>query len=142
MLFRDSDQYEAQLIEDMQRLHSLFVFGRWCVVVGLWLLVGLISLWSLRHEFTMVRQHFTWAAVRYGLASNMIPTLGLAICVGPTVGLLVWQSRNILIGLPKQEVTRLAQKVTNIRAQGKSHPLWQYVCDRSLSHISRKSQEE
>ncbi|MGK7889671.1 MAG: hypothetical protein AB4042_10080 [Leptolyngbyaceae cyanobacterium] len=128
LLFRHPELYDPQLIEEMQRLHQIFVLGRWCVVAGLWSVVGMVSIWSLRHEFTLFRQHVTWAAVRYGLASNMLPTLGLASCVGPTVGLLVWQTRNIFIGLPKQEVTRLAQKVTTIRAQGKKHPLWRYVC--------------
>ncbi|MEB3229822.1 MAG: hypothetical protein VKJ64_02345 [Leptolyngbyaceae bacterium] len=130
LLFRQTEPYDAQLIQEMQRLHYIFVGGRWCLVVGFWMVVGMASLWFLRHEFVMVRQHPTWAAVRYGLASNMLPTLGLSSCVGLTVGLLVWQSRNILIGLPPKEVSRLAQKVAYIREQGKSHPLWRYVCDR------------
>lgn len=78
----------------------------------------------------MVSERFTWAALRYGLAFNIWSTLGLSMCVGPTVALLVWQTRNMLFGLPKTELVRLEQYVLKVREQGKSHPLWAYICDR------------
>ncbi|NET49346.1 MAG: hypothetical protein F6K09_11595 [Merismopedia sp. SIO2A8] len=126
-----ANRYDPQFIQEMERLHSLFVAGRWGVAVCLWMCVGLVSLWALRHEFVMITERFTWAAVRYGLAFNILPTLGLSICVGPTVALLVWQARNIVFGLPKKEVIRLEKQVLKIKEQGSSHPLWRYVCDRS-----------
>jgi hypothetical protein len=42
-------------------------------------------------------------------------------------GTLVWQSRNIIWGIPNKEQQRLTQQVGNIRKQGSSHPLWKWV---------------
>lgn len=78
----------------------------------------------------MLSERFTWAALRYGLAFNIWSTLGLSICIGPTVALLVWQTRNILFGLPKPELRRMEKYIIKVREQGNSHPLWSYVCDR------------
>jgi len=126
-LIRYTDAYDCQLIEAMQRLHQVVVLGRWIATALLWLALGTISIWLLRHEWVMLTQHFTWAALRYGLAFNIWPTLGLSLCIGPTVGLLVWQTRNILFGLPEHEVKRLEKRVLKIQDQGPSHPLWRYV---------------
>lgn len=112
----------------VQRLHRLSVYGRWLVVGLLWVSIGLLSLWGLRSEIALLRQYFTWVAVQYGLYYNPLPTLGLALCIGMTASVLVWQSRNILLGLPQQEQQRLEQQVYRIRQQGPSHPLWKRVC--------------
>lgn len=104
--------------------------GRWVIVFLLWVIIGFASAWSLRHEFTMISERFTWAALRYGLAFNIWSTLGLSVCIGPTVALLVWQTRNLLFGLPKIELTRLEKYVMKVREQGQSHPLWSYIFDR------------
>lgn len=112
----------------VQRLHRLSVYGRWLVVGLLWVSIGLLSLWGLRSEIALLRQYFTWVAVQYGLYYNPLPTFGLALCIGMTVSVLVWQSRNILLGLPQQEQQRLEQQVYRIRQQGPSHPLWKRVC--------------
>lgn len=121
-------QLDADFKQQVQKLHQLTVVGRWLVVGLLWLSVGSLSLWGLRYEIALLRQYFTWVAVRYGLYYNPIPTFGLALCVGMTVGVLVWQSRNILLGLPLPEQRRLEQQVCRIRQQGPSHPLWKWVC--------------
>ena len=114
--------------QQVQKLHYLTVYGRWLVVALLWLTIGSLSLWSLRSEIALWQQYFTWVAVRYGLFYNPLPTFGLALCIGMTVSVLVWQSRNILLGLPQQEQQRLEQQVHKIRQQGPSHPLWKRVC--------------
>jgi hypothetical protein len=119
--------YNPNLSPELMRLHQVTVWGRWLVVVCLWLTVGLLSLWGLRGEMALWMQYFTWAAVRYGLAYNPIPAFGLALCIGLTVATLVWQSRNILLGLPVPEKQRLEQQVHRIRQQGPTHPLWQWV---------------
>jgi len=113
---------------EVQRLHELTVYGRWLVVGFLWLSVGALSLWGLRSEIALWLENFTWAAVRYGLVYNRLPAVGLGLCVGMTVAVLVWQSRNILLGLPRKEQQRLEQQVRRIRQQGRSHPLWRWVC--------------
>jgi hypothetical protein len=114
--------------EQVQRLHRLTVYGRWLFVVFLWLTIAPVSLWHLREEIVLWREHFTWVAVRYGLAYHPIATIGLAFCIGMTVAILIWQSRNILLGLPQQEKQRLEQQVYRIRQQGPSHPLWKWIC--------------
>jgi hypothetical protein len=45
-----------------------------------------------------------------------------------TLAVLIWQSRNILFGLPENEQRRLEQQVLRIREQGQSHPLWKWIC--------------
>ena len=114
--------------QQVQRLHQLTVYGRWFVVGLLWLSIGFLSLWGLRAEIALWRQYFTWVAVRYGLYYNPLPTFGLALCIGMTVSVLVWQTRNILLGLPSEEQQRLEKQVDRIRQQGPSHPLWKRVC--------------
>lgn len=114
--------------QQVQRLHQLTVYGRWLVVGLLWISVAPLSLWALRSEIALWLQYFTWVAVRYGLYYNPLPTFGLASCIGMTVSVLVWQSRNILLGLPRPEQRRLEQQVLRIRQQGSSHPLWKWVC--------------
>ena len=111
----------------VQRLHKLTVYGRWLTVLGLWLTVGSVSLWSLRYPISLLRDYFTWAAVRWALVFQPLPALGLGLCVAMTIAVLVWQSRNILVGLPRLERQRLEKQVLKIREQGSSHPLWKWV---------------
>jgi hypothetical protein len=112
----------------VKRLHQLTVYGRWLVVSLLWLTVAPLSLWGWRYEISLLRSHFTWAAVRYSIIYNRLPAIGLALCVGMTLAILVWQSRNILLGLSPQDQKRLEQQVHRISKQGASHPLWKWVC--------------
>nr|WP_199329561.1 hypothetical protein [Coleofasciculus sp. FACHB-1120] len=104
------------------------VYGRWLVAGLLWITIGPLSLWGLRYPISLLKEYFTWAAVRYGLYYNPLPALGLALCIGMTASVLVWQSRNILLGIPSRERHRLEQQVYRIRQQGQSHPLWKWVC--------------
>jgi len=100
------------------------------VVGALWLSVGIASLWGLRYPISLLIDHFTWVALRYGLIFHPIPALGLMLCVGLTVAVLIWQSRNILLGLPRRDRHSLEKQVYRIRQQGSSHPLWKIVCSR------------
>lgn len=112
----------------MKKLHELTVWARWIVVGVLWVTVAPLSLWGLRKEIALWLENFTWAAVRYGLVYNRLPALGLGLCVGMTLAVLIWQSRNILLGIPPKQQQRLEQQVRRIRQQGPSHPLWKWVC--------------
>ncbi len=112
----------------VRKLHQLTIYGRWLVVALLWLSIGALSLWGLRAEIALWQQHFTWAALRYGLAYNRLPTLGIGLCIGMTTAVLVWQSRNILWGISQEEQKRLEKQVRRIRQQGSSHPLWKWIC--------------
>ena len=118
---------DPKFIADVQRLHQLAVTGRWLVVLGLWLTVGIASLWGLRYPISLMREYFTWAALRNGMIHDYIPAIGLAFCIGLTIAVLVWQSRNILFGLPKDYQQHLEKTVLKIRQQGESHPLWKWM---------------
>lgn len=114
--------------QQVQKLHQITVYSRWLLVGLLWLTIAPLSLWSLRSEFALLDQYFTWTAVRFALYYHPLATFGLALCIGMTVSVLVWQSRNIILGLPADEQKRLEQHVSKIRQQGSTHPLWKWVC--------------
>lgn len=114
--------------QEVERLYHLTMYGRWCVVGFLWLTIGALSLWALRYSISLLMDYFTWAAVRYGLAFNRFPAIGLAVCVGFTVAVLLRQSHDVLFGLSQRDRQRLERQVQRIRQQGSSHPLWRFVC--------------
>lgn len=126
----EMDSPDAQFTQEVARLHQITVYARWLFVSLLWLTVGIFSLWSLRYPISLIREYFTWSAVRYGLAFNPLPATGLALGVGMTLAVLFWQSRNILIGLPQQDRKYLEHQVQRIRQQGPSHPLWKFICQK------------
>jgi lipopolysaccharide export LptBFGC system permease protein LptF len=111
----------------IQRLHQLTVYGRWLMVVALWLIVAPLSMWNLRSEITILRQYFTWVSLRYSIYYHPFAAVGLSFCIGMTLAVLIWQSRNILFGIPEVEKQRLEEQVLKIRQQGESHPLWKWV---------------
>ncbi len=113
--------------DQIDRLYRTIVYARWAAIVFLWSTVGLYSLWELRYPIELTREYFTWAAVKYGLYFQPIPAVGLGICVAMMASTLVWQSRNIIWGISEQERERLAKQVCQIRKQGSSHPLWNFV---------------
>ncbi|WP_066381589.1 MULTISPECIES: hypothetical protein [unclassified Anabaena] len=118
---------DQSLAQQVQRLHQLTVYGRWLFVGFLWLTIAPICVWNMRGEIALWQQYFTWVAVRYGLFYHPLSAIGLAFCIGMTASVLVWQSRNILLGLPQHEKQRLEKQVFQIRKQGSTHPLWKWV---------------
>jgi hypothetical protein len=118
---------DSELQQQVEKLHRLTVCGRWLLVLGCWLLIAPASLWAFRDDIALMRQYFTWTAMRYALAFNYWPSIGLAFCLAITGAVLVWQSRNILVGLSPREKLRLEQQVQKIQAQGPRHPLWRWV---------------
>lgn len=122
------DKSDPCFAKQVQKLHQLQVYSRWLFVGFLWLTVVPVCVWDLRSEIALWRQYFTWVAVRYGLYYHPLATFALYFCLGLTVAVLIWQSRNALLGLPQQEKQRLEQQVCRIRQQGQSHPLWRWVC--------------
>ncbi|NJM72162.1 MAG: hypothetical protein HC862_19360 [Scytonema sp. RU_4_4] len=119
---------DPSFAKQVQKLHQLEVYSRWLFVVFLWLTIAPLCAWDLRSEITLWQQYFTWVAVRYGLYYHPLATLGLFFCLGMILAVLIWQSRNILLGLSQQEKQRLEQQVFRIRQQGPSHPLWKWIC--------------
>ncbi|MBD0268060.1 MAG: hypothetical protein ICV77_07170 [Cyanobacteria bacterium Co-bin8] len=117
--------YERQI----NRLRDVMM-RRWWIITGLlWLVVAPLCLWHLRDEIALLRQYFTWTAVRYGLAYNRLSALGLSLCVGMTVALLMAESRHILFGLSTHERERLEKQLGRIRQKGPRHPLWRQICE-------------
>lgn len=115
-------------LAQVQRLHQLTVYGRWIFASVLWLTVGTFSLWGLRYPISLAMEYFTWASLRYGLVFSRLPAFGLFLCLAVTLSTLVWQVRNWVFGLPQGERRRLEQQVLRIRQQGRSHPLWKWMC--------------
>ncbi|MGB3491300.1 MAG: hypothetical protein WBA57_01135 [Elainellaceae cyanobacterium] len=128
--------YDPVFYAEMLRLYRFNLWSRWAAMLALWAVVGSLSLWRFRPELALMTQHFTWPALRYGLAFHPLASLGLMFCIGPTLGILFWQSRNILLGLSRHDLERLEQTTQKIRQQGKSHPLWRLVCEPSPTFSS------
>jgi hypothetical protein len=118
---------DPNLKRPMQKLHQLTVYGRWFVVAFCWLSLGSFGIWGLREEIPLWQEYFTWTAVRYGLAYHVPSTFCLAFCLGLTMAVLIWQSRNILWGMPTREKQRLEKQVKKIYASGPTHPLWNWT---------------
>jgi hypothetical protein len=124
----DTDpQLNPKFEQAIQRMHRLTLYGRWGVVLVCWVVFAPLSLWSMQDEFALWHDYFTWSAFRFSLAYHPWATLGLALCFGMTLSTLIWQSRNILWGLPQRDRHRLEQIVCQIHKQGSSHPLWKWV---------------
>ncbi|MEO0533901.1 MAG: hypothetical protein AAF215_08530 [Cyanobacteria bacterium P01_A01_bin.123] len=119
---------ESSFNQDLERLQHVTMSAWWGLCTLLWLTVGGFSLWVLRHEVAQLQAYFTWTQIRYGLAYNRLPSLGLGLCVGLTVGILISQSRHILFGWSEKENRRLRELLMRIYKQGPSHPLWRFVC--------------
>jgi len=127
-MIQDREIPNPEFQQQVQRLHQLSVSSRWLLVMASWLTLGVLAIWGLREEIELWREYFTWSAVRFGLAYNRLSAIALGFCVGLTTAVLLWQSRNILFGLPPKEKYRLEQQVRRIREEGSSHPLWKWVC--------------
>ncbi|WP_013322401.1 hypothetical protein [Gloeothece verrucosa] len=119
--------HDPNLNLEIKRLYQLTVYGRWGFVIVCWLSLGSFGLWGLREEIKLWQQHLTWTAVRYGLAYNIIPSICLLFCIAVTSAVLVWQSRNILYGIPTSQQRRLEKQVQRIKSIGSRHPLWKWV---------------
>lgn len=113
--------------QQVQRLHQLTVWSRWVFVLACWLILVPLGLWNLREEIELIQDHFTWTAVRFGLAYHLFATLCLSFSLGMTAAVLVWQSRNILKGLPISEKRQLIKRVEKIQGIGPKHPLWRWL---------------
>ena len=111
------------------RYHRLLVGGRWLVVSLWWLVLGLPSLWKMRSPLSLLFDHFTWSGLYYSFYFNPLEAIAFSSSIGLTTAVLVWQSRNILLGFPQSYQKGLERKVFRIRQQGKSHPLWRWVVE-------------
>jgi hypothetical protein len=125
----DSPDSQNQAFQaQVMRLHRLTVYSRWVFIGFLWLVIAPICLWHLRSEIELWLDYFTWTAVRYTIIFNRFASIGLALCIAWTVSTLLWQGSHILQGISAAERRSLEKRVLRIRQQGKSHPLWRWVC--------------
>jgi hypothetical protein len=120
--------HDPQTQRQLWRLHRLFMWGRWLVVIVLWIVIAPISLWLVRDELALMADYFTWVSLRYAIAYNRIPFMGLGFCIGMTLAVLVWQSRNIIWGVSDHDIHQLEKSLKAIHQRGPSHPLWRLVC--------------
>ena len=115
------------LQKQVKRYYQLTIYIRWTVILILWLTLGIYGIWGIRHEIQLWLEHFTWSALRYGLAFNAFYTLCLGVCIGSTISVLLWQSSHIIWGLSDKEKYYLEQEVKKILVKGSSHPLWKWI---------------
>jgi hypothetical protein len=115
--------------QQVQRLYQITLYSRWVIVALLWLVITPFCLWGLRDEIPLWFDYFTWTAVRYSLIYNPLSALGLALCFGATLAVLLWQGCNVLFGVSPDYKRQLEKQLFKIRQQGKSHPLWKWVCE-------------
>ena len=120
-------KFKSDFQQKVAKLYQLSIYGRWLFVLASWLTLGTYAVWNLREEIALVFDYFTWAAVYYGLHFNFVPTICLAFCIGVTVSVLVWQSRNLIWGLPASERRKLEKQVEKILITGPKHPLWKWI---------------
>ena len=118
---------DPNFAKKVRKFYRLTVYFRWILVGCSWLTLGVYGIWGLRSEISLWLDYFTWAAVRYGLAFNIIPTICLVFCMCLTISVLVWHSRNILWGLPPKEKHNLERQVKRILAKGDRHPLAKWL---------------
>ncbi len=111
----------------MARLHRLQVLLRWLILVSLWSLVTPWALLSMAPGLQLLTTNFTWIGLRYLIVEDRLPSFAITVCVALTAAHLLWQSRNILWGLPLRERQRLRQQVLRIARQGRRHSLWRWV---------------
>lgn len=123
-------KFDREIKKQVRKLYKVTVYFLWLFVLLSWIVFGSFGIWGLRREIELWQEHFTWAAVRYGIAYNRLPSISLAFCIGITVAVLMLQSRHILWGMSVGEKRRLERQVRNIRRSGPKHPLWRWVCDR------------
>ncbi|MEM7769730.1 MAG: hypothetical protein AAF327_04385 [Cyanobacteria bacterium P01_A01_bin.37] len=122
-------RYDPDFHHELELLHQRSIQSRWLGLGLLWVVVGPVSVWRVRDDIALMVDHFTWASLRYTLAFNPLASLGLVLCFSLTMGVLLWQSRNIFLGLSEHDLKDLEQRLLRIRQQGESHPLWASVCE-------------
>ena len=117
----------AEEAQEIEALRQAMMRTWWWVCLGLWLTGGLLSLWWVRSDLQELRQYFTWTAVRYMLVYHRPAAMGLGLCFGLTLALLLSESRQILWGISEGEYARLLSSLNKIHEQGPSHPQWKVI---------------
>jgi hypothetical protein len=107
----DGETLDPSLKRQVHQLYRRQLSRRWWLILGLWLTVGAYSLWELRYPISLIQEDFTWAAVKYGIAFQPLPSFGLFFCVMMTISNLFRSLSYQLWGIPKDEEKKLAQKV-------------------------------
>ncbi len=118
---------EPNFQRQVNHLYQLTLYGRWIVVISLWLLVAPLSFWGLRQEIALWLDYFTWTSLRYSLIYNPLSAIGLALCIGLTIATLIQQINHAVFGLSRSDQHRFEKKVLKITQQGRTHPLWKWL---------------
>ncbi|XLQ12226.1 MAG: hypothetical protein KPI85_03855 [cyanobacterium endosymbiont of Epithemia adnata isolate EadnSB Bon19] len=118
------------LNKQVQRLYQLNLCRRWLFMILCWLTLGSFSLCKLWGEFKLWHEHFTWVALRYGLAFNLLPAFSLFLCTAVTGSVLTWHSSHIIRGLSPRQKVRLKNQLKKIQQLKPNHPLRKWICSR------------
>ncbi len=111
----------------LEKIHLLTVYIRWILVLLSWLTLGAYGLWSLREEYGLWQEYFTWTAVRYALVFHPSAALSLALCLSLTAVALVYTSLYLLFGISESQKQQHLKQAQKIYFKGSSHPVYSWL---------------
>jgi hypothetical protein len=113
--------------KQIKKLHQIQMYGRWLFVLLCWLILAPLGIWGLREEISLILEHFTWAAIIYGISYNFLPSLAITFCFAITLAVLIRHSKYYLTGISPREKLQLEKKVRQINNLGAKHFLWKFI---------------
>lgn len=103
----------------LKKFYRRQIYLKWLIVAGCWSILLPIIIWGLRTEIELLKDYFTWTALRYSLAFNLPYTLLLVICLWLALRTLFWQIKNALFGLSPQDKYYLKKRFKEKRFKSK-----------------------
>ncbi len=123
----------TSLSRDAQQVYLAYQKGLLWLMGGVWILIGIPSLWALRQDVARLMQYFTWTGLRFTLLYKPgWPSFGILFCVILTLYVLLSQSRYELLGLLDSERQLVEATARHLRRLPARHPLFYYFLGKSV----------
>ncbi len=123
----------TSLSRDAQQVYLAYQKGLLWLMGGVWILIGIPSLWALRQDLARLIQYFTWTGLRFMLLYKPgWPSFGILFCVILTLYVLLSQSRYELLGLLDSERQLVEATARHLRRLPARHPLAYYFLGKSV----------
>ncbi len=139
-----SPRSRKPLSREVQKLLETYQNGLYGLLVLVWLVIGIPSLFALRDHIRRLLEYFTWTAVKYMLFYKPgLASLGLLFCVAVTLYVLLTQSRLEVFGLFESERDSLDFVVSRIQRLRSNHPLRRWLFEtKALPSSSGSNQHD
>lgn len=122
----------TNLSRDAEQVYLAYQKGLLWLMGGVWILIGIPSLWALRQDVIRLIQYFTWTGLRFMLLYKPgWPSFGILFCVILTLYVLLSQSRYELLGLMDSERQLVESTARQLRRLPAHHPLSHYFLGKS-----------